>query len=680
MDRRDFCRQALWVLFGFPFFGQKGLRSLKAKGSVHFPLRVHFDPADIPRIQKNTQLPLFRKFWQSFLEADRQADWEFLRKGSHPGSYRQLYRLSSIMEREAFVFALTGDRKRAELAREAARVACRYPYWDYFLEGGRKPLGLLLAPRVILAMSLVYDWVYERLSRSDRRAILTGIAEKGVAPTYRFLAGMRHPETVEGWGFDPRAGVKEVRDFRRWPQILDKTNIKAIAAVGCGVGALLLLHAKDSHPFRPVAKSWLEMALYSVETFLQLYGKDGSYPEGISYWSAATSRVCVFLEALRRLEGVDLFDRANFSGMVDFALAMHMAHNGPPDEPRIVNFGDANVDLESTFGFWLARRSGDALAQYLARHFCPRHSVHSLIWHDPSIEPVPPPEHLKVYRCELDWVILRTGWESEDFLFAFRSGGPGNHEHADRNSFILKVFGERLLADPLKAPYDWQDPAWILRKPEAHNTVLVDGQGHQYHDGREGTNPSQAEARIVRWLHRRHYVAFTSDATPAYRLVIPDVRKVQRTVIYLPPHFILLVDELQKHHQESFFQCRFHPYNGDQQARIDVTDTGFVIRRPQAELTALVRSDVPLAITTDRLKIPPERGIFPYAEVSTRKASKSATIVTALLPHLPEERPVPVRFHREPQIWEVVLESKPAVYIVTVYLTGDIPEVSVSKR
>ena len=33
-----------------------------------------------------------------------------------------------------------------------------------------------------------------------------------------------------------------------------------------------------------------------------------------------------------------------------------------------------------------------------------------------------------------DWVVSRTGWEAADTVVAFRSGGPANHEHADRNA------------------------------------------------------------------------------------------------------------------------------------------------------------------------------------------------------------------------------------------------------
>ncbi|HKK18906.1 MAG TPA: hypothetical protein VJ952_09535 [Opitutales bacterium] len=56
--------------------------------------------------------------------------------------------------------------------------------------------------------------------------------------------------------------------------------------------------------------------------------------------------------------------------------------------------------------------------------------------------PVKEPSHALLNVCtDLDWVFCRTGWEPDDAALGFRSGGPANHEHADRNSFIFKIHG-----------------------------------------------------------------------------------------------------------------------------------------------------------------------------------------------------------------------------------------------
>src|SRR5690606_30432504 len=132
-------------------------------------------------------------------------------------------------------------------------------------------------------------------------------------------------------------------------------------------------------------------------------------------------------------------------------------------------------------------------------------------------------------RMRNDIVISRTGWGVDDNLVALRSGGPANHEHADRNSVIFKAYGERLLHDPYRAAYVNQQPRWVLRQTEAHTAVLIDGRGHQYHDGSEGTNASWAFAKVIDYTTGPDWMCVTSDATDAYQLVNPDVTRVRRT-------------------------------------------------------------------------------------------------------------------------------------------------------
>ncbi len=75
------------------------------------------------------------------------------------------------------------------------------------------------------------------------------------------------------------------------------------------------------------------------------------------------------------------------------------------------------------------------------------HTLFSLIWYDPTVIPEAPAENRVLNRLDLDWIIARTGYSMDDLVVAMRSGGPTNHEHADRNSVILKYAGEVLLAD-----------------------------------------------------------------------------------------------------------------------------------------------------------------------------------------------------------------------------------------
>ncbi len=93
--------------------------------------------------------------------------------------------------------------------------------------------------------------------------------------------------------------------------------------------------------------------------------------------------------------------------------------------------------------------------------------------------------------------------------------------------------------------------------------------GHQYVDGREGTCSSKAEAKILRYVDQGELLWWSSDATQAYQLVIPDVKKVMRTVIYSKPDIVILYDQIDKHKSPSKISALFHPDNRDGRATLD---------------------------------------------------------------------------------------------------------------
>jgi hypothetical protein len=277
----------------------------------------------------------------------------------------------------------------------------------------------------------------------------------------------------------------------------------------------------------------------------------------------------------------------------------------------------------------VARVHGDPLAQHVAQHVGIIKSHWGAIWYDPARPAeAPGPEQLDV-RLDNDWVVARTGWAAADGVVALRSGGPGNHEHADRNSIIFKVHGERLLHDPLRAGYSPKLERWKLRQTDAHTAVLIDGRGHQYHDGREGTNASWAWARIIAWRTGPGWVAVTSDATEAYALAPGDVLRVWRTVLYLKPDVLVLLDQVSLAGAPRPVQLRYQVYNDDGGGSATAGERGFRINRPKATLDAVVRSAGALTVATGRLDLPAEEGVFPFVEVESASANEHVVLTLA---------------------------------------------------
>jgi hypothetical protein len=541
----------------------------------------------------------------------------------------------------AFDYVMTGDQDAAALSAEAVREMMKFGRWDYFLEAGVHVVGIQRASSTLIAVCLVADWLGDFVDSDERSRWLETAAEKGCAACYLSLFGMRYPEEVVGWTRDESSTYFEHRpgdraDLSRRHIILDSTNLKAVPAAALAIGAIATKDVVD-----PVeTEKWLEMATFSLRSFQRFFEPDGSYHEGVSYANYTATQLVLATNVLRRFGRTDLSDIINWPGYAEYCASMTMAT--VEDRFEIINFGDNGNPKSGRRGhlfrtavpFWIAGQFYDRRAQWVGRQAVGEHDLWSIIWYDPTIEVDPPPLGPSLWHSDLDWIVGRTGFQADDFVVAMRSGGPGNHEHADRNSIVLKCFGEQLVADPYRPPYSFNDPAWMMRTTAGHSALLIDGHGHQYHDGREGTNASEAKASIVRRGRRGRHAFWSSDATPAYRLVNPDVRSVVRSLImHFDERFAIVVDRVVKGSVESSIQTRYFGYNLDGMCSLVATPAGFVIRRPNASLNAACYSPAGVETTVQQLPIPEETAKqHPFLQVSTRSASRDVFLVTVLVP------------------------------------------------
>ena len=566
-----------------------------------------FDKADIPRIRETLKLPRFTAYWSSVVDADLEVDKKYLRTGAKLNNHAvDFLKVRQILERTSFAYTIGGDKRHLEVALMAIGKMLEYKKWDYFLEGGEFTMGLQRAPEATIAMSFALEWLNDDLSVDLKKEMEKQIGEKGAPACYRTLYGMKYPDRVRGWKFDPESDYPYAVDMKRWPLILNSTNLKVIPICGLGVGACLLY---DKHP---QAKQWLNLAISSAKAFAPMFGTDGCYDEGVSYWGYTALHLAMFLEIMYRTLGIDERGLMNFPGTVRYGLQMSMPTIGKPDD--CVNFGDASVVGDVSVAAWVAHRNRDPIAQYVTTSVSEIRTHYGPIWYDPSVEVKTPGPELYDVRFANDIVVSRTGWDTDSSVVALRSGGPANHEHADRNSVVFKAYGERLLHDPLKAAYPYTLPHWVLRLTEAHTAVLINGKGHQYHDGHEGTNASWAEASVVQYKPSEHSLIVTSDATEAYRLVNPDVSLVQRTVVFLKPDILLLFDRVKMVSAKSKVQLRFQIYNGDGKGESETMQTGFLIKRPQATLRGTIIASTPFAMKSGVHTTPKEIGVYPYLE------------------------------------------------------------------
>lgn len=623
-------------------------------------LNLFFETSQIPELQKRLELPLFKPLWEKMLNADLKDDKKFLDKEiEFNNQLRHLPRVDEILQREAFVYAMTGKKKRGKMAKLALEKVLQFKKWDYFIEAGKDVIGLQRAPFTTQSVVLAYPWIEDLLSKDMKKEVFAQLPEKGCEPCFRSLWGMLNKEKVVGWGFDPESSFYEERDFSRWPWILSRTNLRAVPMSALALGAVFL-EGKDDRVDR-----WLETVKQSYDDFYNLFEKDGSYNEGTGYCNYTASELIIMLDVLQRRKNMDWSKSINWNGVMDFFLMTRMPSEQHPEGH--VNFGDGGSGFFSDIGYWVAGKYGNNAAQYAAENHNRMDRIFSVIWYDPKVESRKPARDWYYREFDIGWVVASTGFEKEDFVVALRSGGPANHEHADRNSFILKCYSENLLVDNWHPPYDHNNPGWPLRTSPAHNTVLIDGKGHQYHDGKEGTNASKAEAKIVRSKKDNHFAYATSDATQAYQLVNENVKNVNRTFVTIPRmNFAVIVDCLETNDQPAEFAARWFVDNEDGNGKINITGDSFEFLRPGAKLFGKVAGDLGVKLSQANFPVPKESGVYPHLDVHSAKSGNKVMLITAVAALRPDEKPpfLEIQFNSKNWVVNTDLAGREAKIII----------------
>ncbi len=580
--------------------------------------------------------PAFAGLRHQMDTVDRARERAFLRGGVRFNDHLyDIERIGTLAQRMALVYLYTGDPDAADLATECVATLMKFPKWDYFLEGGTEVIGLQRAPNSALAVAMVVEALGNRVPAATRTAWLTTMAARGIEPAFRAVYGMRYPDRVKGWTMDTTSTYFEHRPLERsislarWPIILNTINLKAIPASVLALSALVYQKylGSDANTAR-----WLEQAVYSVGTFRDIYARDGSYNEGVSYAHYTTLHLIQAVEALKLSGVADLTDLLNWQGYQDYLLGMALP---AADDPKAsVNFGDASTGGHASVSYWIARQTRDGVAQWFGNTMAVSHDAWSVLYYDSTVHATPPVDGTRLWKSDLDWIVGRTGYAPDDLVVAMRSGPPFNHEHADRNGIIVKAFGERLVTDPMRPPYARLDPSWKMRLTPGHSAALVDGQGHQYVSGIDGTNASEARATLIRHGERDGYFFWTSDATPAYQLVLPDVASITRTVISLTRvPAVIVIDRLVKKTTPSTLQARFYAYNNDGKGSVATSEEGFSIVRPRAFLRGLAIAGTGVSVRSAQPDIPAEKAVmWPFIEASTARSAKQSFLVSVLEP------------------------------------------------
>ncbi len=89
-----------------------------------------------------------------------------------------------------------------------------------------------------------------------------------------------------------------------------------------------------------------------------------------------------------------------------------------------------------------------------------------------------PPDHTSHLFPYAGQVVMRSGWERDALFLGFEAGPFGyGHQHEDKLGVVIFAYGKDLLVEGGSYAYDASKWRRYVLASEAHNVVLVDGQG-----------------------------------------------------------------------------------------------------------------------------------------------------------------------------------------------------------
>jgi hypothetical protein len=487
---------------GFALLGERGdpLRTLRTE----HPRLLLLD-SDLERVRAliRDSAPAHKLYSEIQHNADRIVSAppvEYKLAGTQMGA--QTRRVLDRIQTLALIYRL--DKKQAHLDRavKELRAAAAFRDWN--------PARFPDTAEMSAAFAIGYDWLYPSLSTDDRIWIRQNIVQKGLVP------GLAGYASQANWA----------ASHLSWNPI-------------CNGGlTLAALAVADEEPDKSQ-----QVLQYSIDTLMKglaSYAPDGSWPEGPTYWSAATRYTVYFLAALQSALGLDF----GISGHAGFSKTgrYRIYFSGPSN--RTFNYGDTPDELVAEPAmFWMERRYAQPPFAWQEQKLCEKSNASEpfdLIWYNREGKaPQAPVWPLDAIFTGSQCVFFRSSWEDPNGLFLAVKGGDNKapHAHLDLGTFVLDAGGVRWALD--LGPDD--PPAAVSGKlrwnsyrtrTEAHSTVQVDG---------ENQDP-RAEAHIMRHEFAPDLSWVQIDLSKAYPA---KVKQLQRRIGIAQRQCVLIEDTLQ---------------------------------------------------------------------------------------------------------------------------------------
>ncbi|NTV70810.1 MAG: DUF4962 domain-containing protein [Azonexaceae bacterium] len=370
---------------------------------------------------------------------------------------------------------------------------------------------------ILLILSVGFDWFHDYWTASERDKILTS-------------ATIRYRALYDAIVANGSLAARPLNSFNSY-------------TLGYLVATAPLL-AKDV----PDADNWFaeSFPLYAA-IFPAWSGDDGGYGNGTAYGVWDVPESIVLFDLLRWSTGFNYYQKPaikNFGALMAYFL--------PPGAPEGV-FGDgAEVRMASSIARYgksfSARVPSGLLDWYSSQLFGEDRRYFSMLSSPDTVSQVPSFQSLgladSIYFPSVGWAAMHSSLADRGRVSVYFKSSPlgsFNHSHADQNSFVIHARGRVLAMD--SGYYDYYNsPHWRnwYKQTRAHNAITFDG-GQGQSLGDTGTGTKAKVGRVTRFVQSATYDLVAGDAASAFD---PPLSKAIRTVVFIRPSTVVVVDEL----------------------------------------------------------------------------------------------------------------------------------------
>ena len=422
----------------------------------------------------------------------------------------------------AYAYKMTGQSKYSDMAIQDLTDVCEFSSWN--------PSHYLDVAEMSTAVSIAYDWLYGVLDQTLRAKVVS---------TLKSYALDTSRNSGYNWWYD-RIG--------NWNQVCNGGLVCAAVAI---------------YEYCPaLAQAVLDDAIRTNRIAVEgIYGPDGAYPEGPTYWNYGTLYQVLMLTVLDDVFYTDygissaqgFLQTGRFKVFTQGSLGMNF------------NYADNTTSNNSNYPlYYLAYKSKDPSMLYHELQLIDKDSYTGT--EHKGLLPLAikyamqmelsnitgPEEKFYAAQGNVPVMMCRSGWNSKDQYLGIKGGQDGYlHGHMDGGSFVYYAYGVRWGMDYVRQSYtdvengiaalggklsDYTQNSlrWRLFRLNCrqHNTLTVNDKDHNV----------EAFVRMIATENTSSRMGASFDLTPLFD---GDLAKAERTASLCNGEYLEVKDVLK---------------------------------------------------------------------------------------------------------------------------------------